>query len=263
MNRSSNQSQRGGTRRTRTYTRPQQGRRKSVKAAAQRQAKRGGAIKSRNLKRVRSSRHSFAMRIVAVTVIFAVIAVAGAAALFFQNDSSKYTASEQYRPTVEEACRDCGLDTHWTDCLLAAMVVESGADKDVMSVRNVEGDIMQAAEGAYGWIVTNGWAEHNVKAETPRASIYAGVMEFKQNLQLWEGYLGTITPEDTTEIQLVVQGYNFGADGWFTWCKNRDIRTYTVDIAKEYSDTMMPAGAKGTPTHAQKWLAAYKKIHGA
>ena len=164
---------------------------------------------------------------------------------------------------MQQACKDCGLDTDWTDCLLAAMVVESGGDKNVRSVLNVEGDIMQAAEGAYGWIVMNGWPERGIAAESPEASIYAGVMEFKQNLQLWEGYLGTITPNDATEIQLVIQGYNFGADGWFAWCKQRNVHAYTVELAREYSETKMPADAKGTPTHAQKWLTAYDAIHGS
>jgi hypothetical protein len=262
MNRTSNQSQRSSSYRARTGTYAAKGKRTSVKAVAQRQASRRGAVRSRNLKRVKSTRASFGIRVIAVFAIFIVIAAAGAAAVFFQNESNKYTSSEAYRLTVNQACTDCGLDSQWTDCLLAAMVIESGADERVGSVRNVDGDIMQAAEGAYGWVVANGWPEHGVTAETPKASIYAGVMEFKQNLQLWEDYLGPITPEDTTEIQLVVQGYNFGAAGWFSWCENRGIRAYTVELAKEYSDTVMPAGAKGTPTHAQKWLNAYKKIHG-
>lgn len=238
-----------------------QGKRSSVKAAAQKQVKRKSAINSRNLKRVKHPRRSFAWRVVGAVAIVAVITVLGGLAVVFQNDSSKYAASEQWRAFVTEACSDCGLDPQWTDCLLAAIVIESGGKDSVDSVMGVEGDIMQAAEGAYGWIVTNGWPEHAVTAQTPEASIYAGVMEFKQNLELWKSYLGEFTPEDTTEIQLVIQGYNFGADGWFSWCKNRGIREYTVELAQEYSDTVMPEGAKGTPTHAQKWLNAYRNIH--
>ena len=63
--------------------------------------------------------------------------------------------------------------------------------------------------------------------------------------------------------QLVIQGYNFGADGWFAWCKQRNVHAYTVELAREYSETKMPADAKGTPTHAQKWLTAYDAIHGS
>lgn len=246
----------GGSRSNRT---PVSGKRGSVRAAAERQVRIRGAVNSRNLKRIRTPRGNIS-RFVLVAIIFIVLAVACAAALFSQSDNAKYAACEQFRPVVEQACKDCELDISWTDCILAAMFVESGGDKGVKSVLNVDGDVMQAAEGAYGWVVKEGWTEHNVKAETTDASIYAGVMEFKQNLQLWEGYLGTITPDDTTEIQLVIQGYNFGAEGWFAWCKEKHVRAYTVELAQEYSNDKMPADAKGTPSHAQKWLAAYDVI---
>lgn len=197
----------------------------------------------------------------AALAIIVIIACAGTAAFIFQNDSAKYSSSEQWRPVVANACVNCGLDPQWTDCLLAIMVIESGANENVDSVTGADGDMMQAAEGAYGWVVKEGWPDHGIAAETPEASIYAGVMEFKQSLELWESWLGKITPEDTTEVQLVIQGYNFGADGWFNWCKKRDARAYTVELAQEYSDSEMPADAKGTPTHAQKWLNSYKIIH--
>ena len=237
------------------------GKRKSVKADAQKRAKLRGGVNSRNLKRVRDPRRSKVMRAFAAVIIILAIVALGAFAMLFQNDSSKYSACEKWRDVVAGACNDCELNANWTDCLLAIMVIESGGDEHVDSVIGVDGDIMQAGEGAYGWIVTDGWPEHNASAETPTASIYAGVMEFKQNLELWEGYLGTITTEDTTEIQLVIQGYNFGADGWFSWCKNKGVTAYTVELAQEYSSSMMPANAKGTPTHAQKWLNAYTNIH--
>lgn len=235
------------------------GKRGSVKAEARDLVRRKGPVNSRNLKRVKSPGR--APRILVVVALVAIIAVAGAAALISQSDTAKYAACEQYRPVVSQACRECGLSTSWTDCLLAAMFVESGGDKYVKSVMGVSGDVMQAAEGAYGWVVKGGWPEHRVEAETTDASIYAGVMEFKQNLELWESYLGPITPNDATEIQLVIQGYNFGADGWLAWCRERDVHAYTVELAREYSDTKMPADAKGTPTHALKWLNAYDVIH--
>ena len=195
---------RAGSGRSRSSRPPVKGKRGSVKAVAQRQVNRRGAVNSRNLKRVKTPHR--APRIVFVVALCVIIIGAGAAAVLSQTDTAKYATCEQYRPVVQQACKDCGLDTDWTDCLLAAMVVESGGDKNVRSVLNVEGDIMQAAEGAYGWIVMNGWPERGIAAESTEASIYAGVMEFKQNLQLWEGYLGTITPNDATEIQLVIQG---------------------------------------------------------
>lgn len=262
MTQGSRRAHTGQSNRSRGSRPPIRGKRTSVKAAAQKQVQRKGAINSRNLKPVKAPRNSKVTSTLLIIILFVVIALACVTALISQNDNAKYAACEQYRPLVEQACKDCDLDIDWTDCLLAAMLVESGGDKNVSSVLNVQNDIMQAAEGAYGWIVTNGWPKHSLKAQTTEASIYAGVMEFKQNLNLWESYLGPITPDDTTEIELVIQGYNFGAEGWLAWCRARGIRAYSVELAQEYSDTKMPADAKGTPTHAQKWLAAYETIHG-
>ena len=56
---------------------------------------------------------------VLVIVLCVVIAIAGALALLSQTDTAKYAACEQYRPVVEQACKDCGLGTDWVDCLLA------------------------------------------------------------------------------------------------------------------------------------------------
>lgn len=43
---------------------------------------------------------------VLVIVLCIVIAIAGAAALFSQTDTAKYAACEQYRPVVQQACKD-------------------------------------------------------------------------------------------------------------------------------------------------------------
>lgn len=197
-----------------------------------------------------------------VAIILAVVVVLAAAWRIgtWQVFDAKYDACEKWRTEAAQACTDCGLGGQWTDTVLAVMVVESSGDLEVDSVLGVENDVMQAAEGAWGWIVTDGWPEHGVQAETPQASIYAGVLEFKQNLELWDSYLEGITPEEPAKIQLVVQGYNFGADGWFQWCEDNGVRAYSVDAAREYSDEKMPAEAKGTPTHAAKWLEAYERI---
>lgn len=173
---------------------------------------------------------------------------------------AKYADCEKWRDVATQACIDCELGEQWTDAVLAAMVVESSGDLAVESVLGVKNDIMQAAEGAWGWIVIDGWPERGLEAETPQASIYAGVLEFKQNLELWNSYLEGITPEQPEKVQLVIQGYNFGADGWFRWCEDNEVRAYDVDIARRYSDEEMPSDAKGTPTHAAKWLDAYERI---
>lgn len=203
-------------------------------------------------------------RIVVFVLIVAIMLVAciSLAATYCQADNNKIRACEQWRDTVTKACLDTKLDEHWADAVLALMAVESGGNTEVESVEGVSGDIMQAAEGAYGDIVKDGSEAFGVEAQTPQASIYAGVLEFKQNLDLWKKYLNGIGVGEVDEIQLVVQGYNFGADGWYNWCKDQGITKYTVEQAQEYSETQMPEGAKGTPTHAEKWLSFYEKLRG-
>ncbi|MGI6033749.1 MAG: lysozyme family protein [Coriobacteriales bacterium] len=196
-------------------------------------------------------------------VTAAVIAIAAVlifAAASYNNTQSKYDACAKWHDTVQEACIKTGLGKGWTDDVLALMFIESGGDVSVSSVTGVANDIMQAAEGEYGDIIRSGSEKYGVEAETPEASIYAGVLEFKQNLKLWDDYLGGIGPAETGKVQLVIQGYNFGADGWYQWCVENDYTIYTVERAQRYSDTMMPSDAKGTPTHAEKWLTAYEKI---
>lgn len=199
-------------------------------------------------------------RIIVAVILVAVFAAIGVAVAVNQSGESKYASCEKWRSTMVAACKACDLDVDWTNALLAAMYVESGGDTGVKSVTGAKGDIMQAAEGAYGYILTDGSKEYGVRANTPEASIYAGVLEFKQNLETWDSYLGGIGPTDADKIQLVVQGYNFGADGWFKWCEERGITEYTVEAATQYSNEEMPEDAKGTPTHGQKWLTAFKRI---
>lgn len=64
-------------------------------------------------------------------------------------------------------------------------------------------------------------------------------------------------PEDYDKMAAAAQGYNFGIQGWYVWIKERNNCKYTVELAREYSRDKMPANAKGTPTHGQKFLNAY------
>lgn len=210
-----------------------------------------------------SSRARKLARVLACALAIIVVGLGIYQSATCSNDDSKLRACEQWRSAVQSSAEEVKLGAEWTDAILAAMYVESGGDPDVESVEGVRGDILQAAEGAYGDIVKNGSEEYGVAAQTPEASICAGCLEFKQNLKLWNTYLNGIQPDDSEKIQLVIQGYNFGAEGWYRWCKKRGITSYSVEAAQEYSETQMPADAKGTPTHAEKWLKAYEKIREA
>lgn len=168
-------------------------------------------------------------------------------------------AVEMWRGECQQACIDVLGDAKWTDLMLAMMAQESGGNLNVLCFPGGvhRQDIMQACEGAYGSWILNGGGPYNLVACTPRASIYAGAAELKQNLSLWGPYLGGIEVNEIEKIELVVQGYNFGAQGWFNWNKRHGYKAYTLEHAQNYSDSVMPAGAKGTPSHAEKVMQYY------
>lgn len=168
-------------------------------------------------------------------------------------------ACEIWRPVVNEACTAILGDTKWADLALAMMAQESGGSLDVVcwpgGVKRQ--DIMQACEGAYGSWITVGGGPYSLTPCTPEASIYAGVAEMKQNLDLWSEYLGGIEPWEVDKVKLVVQGYNYGAQGYYNWNVRHGYKEWTLERSKTYSQTVMPAGAKGTPEHADYVMRFY------
>lgn len=168
-------------------------------------------------------------------------------------------ACEIWRPVVNEACEAIVGDTKWADLALAMMAQESGGNLNVTCFPGAvkRQDIMQACEGAYGsWIISGG-GPYNLVACTPKASIYAGVAEMKQNLDLWDSYLGGIEPWEIDKVKLVVQGYNYGAQGYYNWNVRHGYKEWTLERSKAYSQNVMPAGAKGTPEHADYVMRYY------
>ena len=244
------------TTRTSSRKRPTSGKRPARKPAA----KRKPAHARRRTQRPAATRRRSFLAFAGVLAFVLVFCLALACTGTYTTTLARYDSVEQWRALTQRACEDCGLGEEWADVILALMYIESGGDEDVESVTGVQHDIMQAAEGAYGSIVTDGSQDYGVQAETCAASIYAGVLEFAASLELWEAYLGSIEPTDTAAVQLVVQGYNFGASGWCAWCEENGVTAYSVEVAQEYSEEQMPEGAKGTPTHAKKWLSAYETI---
>ncbi len=175
---------------------------------------------------------------------------------------------EKWRSTVETACNDSGLDVKWTDTVLAMMQAESGGNLNVYSVVGADNDIMQAGEGLAG--VTAGrrnvvelgesalyaWdidPSLTVNGDTATSSIYAGVLETKQNVDLFEGWLGDIDVDDTGKIGLIAQGYNYGADGWFKYCKARGITSWDYYDSKAYQNIQ----SGGTAMHGGKVITFY------
>ena len=175
---------------------------------------------------------------------------------------------EKWRSTVEVACTDVGVDSKWVDVILAMMQAESSGDVHVSSVVGASQDIMQAAEGCAGvnegrknvvelgedglagWGIT---PSIEVEGESATSSIYAGVIETKQNIDVFEGWLGAIDMDDLGKIGLVAQGYNYGYEGWFAYCKRNGITEWSYDASAAYQE-IQPGG---TTNHGQKVINFY------
>jgi hypothetical protein len=126
------------------------------------------------------------------------------------------------------------------NAILALIQIESGG---------VGTDPMQASECGYN---TEYPRVHN-GIEDAEYSCRCGV-QYARDAFIKFGVEGA---DDFDRLAAAVQGYNFGIAGWYAWISERGGK-YTVALAQEYSNTKMPAGAKGTPTHGQKFLNAYK-----
>ncbi len=176
---------------------------------------------------------------------------------------------EYWRPTVAAACKDLDLGTEWEDAALAIMQVESGGNINVSSVVGCSEDVMQSGEGCAGvnagsrsvtLLGANGLAGWNavpsiaVPANSGTASIYAGVIEIKENIEHLESWLGPIDPNDVGKIGLIAQGYNYGCAGWSAYCQRNGITTWTYEASATYQ-SMQPGG---TTTHGQKVMEAYE-----
>lgn len=156
------------------------------------------------------------------------------------------TTVEAYRPLITQLCEEYNIQPDklnlpdYVNAMLALIQIESGGQGT---------DPMQASECGYN---------------TDYPHIPNGITDAEYSCRCGVQYardafikFGVTGPEDFDRLAAAAQGYNFGIDGWHQWISERG-GLYTVALAQEYSDTKMPAGAKGTPTHGQKFLEAYK-----
>lgn len=199
----------------------------------------------------------------AVCAVFLAVLVFGISSALTRHQAGFPDSVEQWRPTVETACKDVGLDIKWVDTVLAMMRAESVGDTEVGSVVGASCDIMQAGEGCAGvyqgdkdvidlgsdalaaWGITPNQA---FDGGTPTASIYAGVLETKMNVDLFEGWLGPIDVSDAGKIALIAQGYNYGAQGWFDYCSKNGITSWTLEASQAYQNIV----GGGTAGHGGK-----------
>lgn len=153
---------------------------------------------------------------------------------------------EGYRELITNLCQEYNTQPDKLDlslyinAMLAIIEIESGGAGT---------DPMQASECGYNTEYPRGPGA----IQDAEYSCRCGV-QYARDAFIKFGVSG---PDDMDRLSAAVQGYNFGIDGWYKWLSERGGK-YTVDLAKQYSESMMPVGAKGTPTHGQKFLNAYQ-----
>lgn len=162
---------------------------------------------------------------------------------------------EARRPMVQKYCDKYKI-SEYCDLALALMMAESGGR---------EPDPMQAAEGAYGLYCLKTKNKSGGHVQGPNGiptghaecSINAGVQELRDALKKAE----VDSPTDIDHIKVAIQGYNYGMDRWIAWIKKHG-GIYTLALSEQYSRECMPAGAKGTPNHAEKVMRYYSTSTG-
>jgi len=152
---------------------------------------------------------------------------------------------QSYTETIKKYADKYGI-TPYVELAKAVMMAESGGSG---------GDPMQASESVFANSVAacqgkSGAARIGCITD-PEDSINAGVQELKKALEL-----------ANYDIAIALQTYNFGPY-FATWIKENG-GTYTVEIAQQYSNTIMAAAGQGlgTPTHAQKILTQFYQHEG-
>lgn len=155
-------------------------------------------------------------------------------------------AVEAYRTLITQLCEEYNTQPEtlylpdYVNVALALIQIESSGNGT---------DPMQASECGYN----TEYANKPNAIKDAEYSCRCGVQYMRDALILFE----VQSPADYNKLAAAAQGYNFGIHGWHSWIKERNNCEYTVELAKEYSRDKMPANAKGTPTHGQKFLSAY------
>lgn len=192
--------------------------------------------------------------VILIPIIFLIVVLIAGSSLFstFSGTASSPLSDEveAWRPMVKQYCEKYQIEDY-TDLALALMQAESSGS---------EPDPMQAAEGAYGLYclkTKNTAGGHSripggIPSGHSECSINAGIQELRDALLKAD----VESPYDIDHIKVAIQGYNYGMDRWINWIKQHGGK-YTLPLSQEYSNTMMPANAKGTPDHAEKVMRYY------
>lgn len=164
------------------------------------------------------------------------------------------TKWDHFRHVAQDALKHFGLDTAWSNTVLAMIRIESDGDIYVDDLQ----DIMQAKEGETD-IVTDG-IPGKCRGGTPESSIYAGVCELSHCISDFKEFLGRDpSPTNESDIALLTQGYNYGHRGWFTYLGNNGITEWSLEASEAYQSSV---GGIGTANHGYKCQQAYKDFAG-
>ena len=128
-------------------------------------------------------------------------------------------ACEAYRPDVELAADSYGM-SDYVDLILALMMQESSGRGP---------DVLQASEGAYNTKypqVPGGITDVDY-------SIACGIQELKYSMEK----AGVSSPTDLKRIRLALQGYNFGADVYFSYLERKGISSWSEETAEDFAKT--------------------------
>ena len=135
-----------------------------------------------------------------------------------QEQMTANAACESYRPQVEEAAARYGM-SGYVDLILALMMQESSGNGP---------DVMQSSEGAYNTRypqVPNGITDSAY-------SIECGIQELKYSMEK----AGVKSPADTGRIKLALQGYNFGADVYFSYLSEHGIISWSEKSSEAFAE---------------------------
>lgn len=127
------------------------------------------------------------------------------------------SACEAYRSSVENAASQYGM-AEYTDLILALMMQESSGQGP---------DVLQASEGSYNKKypqVPNGIQDVDY-------SIECGIQELKYAMDK----AGVASPTDMGNIRLALQGYNFGADPYFSYLEKNGISSWSEASSEAFA----------------------------
>lgn len=135
-----------------------------------------------------------------------------------QEQMTVNAACESYRPQVEEAAARYGM-SGYVDLILALMMQESSGNGP---------DVMQSSEGAYN----TRYPQVPSGITDSAYSIECGIQELKYSMEK----AGVKSPADTGRIKLALQGYNFGADVYFSYLSEHGITSWSEKSSEAFAE---------------------------